>query len=368
MREKESITRGQVFVLTLQTQIGIGILSLPHDVQEFAKGDGWLSVLLAGAAVQLIITIYWLLSKLYPKDTIFKIPERIFGKFAGKLFSVLYTFYFLLVANLILILFGRIIQRWVFPMTPSWIILLLFIGICSYLAYEDIHIIARFYSFSFILAVLLLFMVLPALNFVDYRFILPVGQSGITGIAKGINSSIIAMIGFEILLLALPMMKTKRKAYRVLLAGNLFVTLLYTFVVLIALMTFSPKEIEIIPEPVLYMLKAFEFKIIDRIDLLFLTVWIVSAATSFISYLYSSSVGLASLLHTQGHQKMVYVSWIPLIIYMFLPDDLISIDSYSNFLEKASYLFVLVIPTFLLISGLVKAKMMKKKGGGRYEV
>ncbi len=368
MREKESITRGQLFFLIVQTQIGIGVLSLPHDVQEFAKGDGWLSVLLAGIVVQLILGLYWQLNKRYPKDTIFMIGKKVFGKFGGKLITLLYTVYFLLVANLILVLFARIIKRWVFHETPSWIILFLFIGICSYLAYEDLHIIARFYSFTFTLVFFLLIMVLPSFNFIDYRFLLPVGQSGATGLFKGMNNSITAMLGFEFLLLTMPILKTRRKVFRVLLAGNIFVTFVYTFVTAMALMSFSPREIELIPEPVLYMLKALQFRIIDRVDLIFLTVWIVSAATSFISYLYSSAAGLASLLKKKGHQKMIYVSWIPLVIYMMLPDDLVSLDLYSKVIMIASYICVILLPLLLLGFGSLASRFAKRKDGGPHEI
>ena len=50
-KKDQSITKFQLFFILIQSQIGVGLLSLPNAVQKTAKGDGWISTLLAGLAV-----------------------------------------------------------------------------------------------------------------------------------------------------------------------------------------------------------------------------------------------------------------------------------------------------------------------------
>lgn len=56
-------TKTQLLFFIIQTQIGVGILSLPYSVFQRAKQDGWMSILLAGLVVQLLILLFWMLAK-----------------------------------------------------------------------------------------------------------------------------------------------------------------------------------------------------------------------------------------------------------------------------------------------------------------
>jgi hypothetical protein len=41
MTENLSITKFQLVFVLIQTQIGVGLISLPNVVQKSADGDGW---------------------------------------------------------------------------------------------------------------------------------------------------------------------------------------------------------------------------------------------------------------------------------------------------------------------------------------
>ncbi len=66
-REDETVTNTQSKIslvqftfFVIQCQIGVGILSLPNRLHPIAKGGGWISALIAGLAIQLIILLMWL--------------------------------------------------------------------------------------------------------------------------------------------------------------------------------------------------------------------------------------------------------------------------------------------------------------------
>lgn len=97
MNEK-SISQKQLFFVVLQAQIGIGIgiLSLPSNAFSHSKNDGWISVILAGIGIQLLILLLWALLNGFKGKSLFEISIIVFGPYVGKVINLLYTFYVLL--------------------------------------------------------------------------------------------------------------------------------------------------------------------------------------------------------------------------------------------------------------------------------
>ncbi len=52
MNEK-SITLNQMFFVIIQAQVGISLLSIPFKAHKYAKGNAWISVIIAGLIVQI---------------------------------------------------------------------------------------------------------------------------------------------------------------------------------------------------------------------------------------------------------------------------------------------------------------------------
>ena len=100
------ISRRQFFFMIIQTQIGVGILSMPYDLHKVAKQDGWMSLLLGGLLLQIVLVVLWLIARSYPELNFFQIIEKAFTKWIGKFISLAFIFYFILIAVLIVLLFG----------------------------------------------------------------------------------------------------------------------------------------------------------------------------------------------------------------------------------------------------------------------
>ncbi|MBP1931858.1 GerAB/ArcD/ProY family transporter [Ammoniphilus resinae] len=351
--EFRSITQRQFVFLILQSQIGVGILSLPHDVQAYAKGDGWISTLLAGIAVQLLFWVMWLLGRKYPDLTLFEITKKVLGNWVGWTVNLLYTAYFLLVAGLSAVLFSELINSWILTNTPRWAILCLFIGTAYLLARENIRIMARFYVLTSIFIILLVLLVLMAYTNVEIRYVFPIGQSGIKNIFLGSQHAIIAMIGFEMILVIYPFVQNNTKGMlQKTIIVNTLVTLLYTFFVFTSLIVFSPEEIPLVSEPILYMLKSFRVTIAGRLDLLFISIWLIPMTTFLVSYLYLASKGAASLTNKK-HQSVIPFIVILTFIIAMIPQDELSVQMFSEWVSKGSYLFIAVFPCLLLLFAVI---------------
>lgn len=363
---KDYITPGQLVFLIIQTQIGVGLLGLANNVHSAAKGDAWISVLLAGMLAQLFIVVMWCLSRRFPSQTLYDYLPNLLGKYLGKGIQFFYVGYFILVSSFITLQFSMTIHDWVLIDTPRWVVMGMMIGVSFYLVRESLRTIARFFVLVFFCHIAVILIVSYAYTRVNFLYVLPVGQAGIWKIAEGAHEAMNSFSGYEILLICYPFVEGARTGkLRAASFANTFTVLLYTFAVFTSLIVFSPSEIGLLPEPLLYMVKALTFSVFERPDLYFLSIWMFVASTSMMGYMFMASRGLANLFKARSsHRKAVpYTVAIVFVIVLFCQDPLL-IDVIKKILSYANYVFVIGIPFVLfMISVLFKVKETRGSTG-----
>lgn len=354
---KNQITKFQLFFLLIQSQIGVALLSLPHAVQVSAKGDGWISTIIAGLAVQVMLVVYWQLLKRFPALMYTEITKKVVGNFLGKLLNVFIYMNFILVGGLATILFIKLINLWLLPLTPGWMISALILTACIYLAISDLKIIARFFVLATSLILLLWFTsVLSWFTPKEFQYVLPIGSSGLKNILLGSNNSLLAMLGFEALLFFFPFMieNDKNGVIKTVSLANLTITLFYTYFIFITLISFSTDQLAQMREPLLNLLRGISYNMIDRVDLIFLSVWMVPMATSIITYLFAASKSLN--LEKKNYPKAVLLNGCILFLITLIPNEDAIITLFNQYVSYLSYVVVFLIPTLLLILSFLMKK------------
>lgn len=359
--KKTAISKFQLYFFLIQSQIGIGLLSLPNVVQSTAKGDGWISTIVAGVIVQVTLLVYWFLLKQFPNENYTKITKIIFGKYIGKLLNFIIYMYFILTGSLALILFINCINLWLLPLTPIWVLSLVIILASIYLTISELKVIARFFVIASFLLVFLIFLSFFTYNLPkEFQFILPIGNSGVKNILMGSNKSLISMLGFEGVLFIFPYIFNKEKGVlKTVSFANLTVTAIYTYFLFLCLISFSPNQLKQVREPVLYLFKALTYKMLDRIDLIFLSSWIVPMTTSIIAYLYLSSKSISS--KEKYYKKTVMINGMIIFVISILPFDEKMVGQLSKYVTFLSYAVVFMIPVLLLALSIV-LKTLKRSG------
>lgn len=102
MNKESTITQGQLFFLIIKFEIGVVILSLPYQMHLSSKGGAWISVIIGGILIQLIILMCWLLLRRFP-SSFHQILTRITGSWMGKILTVAYIMYYLLMGTSVLV-------------------------------------------------------------------------------------------------------------------------------------------------------------------------------------------------------------------------------------------------------------------------
>jgi spore germination protein (amino acid permease) len=366
MKKQIKLTSVQLTFFIIQTQIGVGILGLPFSVFSVSKNDAWISVLIAGGIVQVIITLLWLLGRRFPSKSLFEYSKVLVGKFAGSLINIGYLIYGVLVTSLVMMYATSIIKTWALNLTPEWVIMLMLLLPGIYLGKEKIMEISNVYVVVSGLIFLLIFVSIIVLFIypVDWRYLFPIGASGGGTMLKGAKEAYFSMLGFELLLIVYPYFKHNgdREILKAVTSANLSVTLVYAFLTVASLVTFSPEELKIVPQPVLYYVKSLYLQVIERVDLLFASLWIVNVITSLTSYLFLCTESCSYLFKRFKKLKRGYctVFWGGFsFIIALLPGKAEEMDLINKWVLLISYVFVLAVPMLLLGISLI----FKKKEG-----
>lgn len=359
MINKTEISAFQLVFLLIHVQIGVGIINLPFDIFIVANSDAWISILLSGIFIQLIILGYSFLIKRFPNHTIYDIHLTVLGKWLGSLLIVVYILFYIMSGSLVLANFVYYIKTWLMPKTPSSVLIGLMCLAGIYIIKENIQIIARFLVLCSVFLIGFIVAAIYSFKYSDITFIMPIGESGITPIMKGIGPSFFSFQGFEMLLIFFPFVKaSNRTIIKSASIANLFVTLFYTLLVLVSLLFFSKEELKRVPEPILYLVKAFSFRMIERPDLLFTSMWIVLVATSFTVFMYGASLGVMTLTKTS---RLTYVATILTAICFIIS---LNIKGVYYTTQASTFFQMYLIPPlvffpFLLI---ILALIRRKKG------
>ncbi|MCM3787386.1 spore germination protein [Domibacillus indicus] len=357
VKREASISGWQLFFFLLQTQVGVGILTLPYEVHQVAGRDGWLSVLLAGFFIQIGIFVIWLLACRFPEKTLADFLPLLVGRVLSIIIIAFYTLFFFVVASQVLAIFLSITADWAFPRTPSVVFAVIITALTIYLIQEDVRVIARFYVLmSFLLlGVLLVFLLMW--NYLNVYYLLPIGSSGFKAILSGSQKALFALNGIEILLWLFPFTQAENKKKWMAAAGaSLVVTIIYTLLALCAFAYFSIVKLTHVPEPVLYMIKSIELGIVERLDLIFLSLWAVFSITSFMSYLYIAAMGAAKVVNAKHHKKPVYVLGVLIVPLAIYTSNAETIKILGRITGTAAIAFLFVIPLFLLLVAIIRRK------------
>lgn len=176
------------------------------------------------------------------------------------------------------------------------------------------------------------------------------GQASYGDIFSGMKGTIVAMTGFEAIFVLFPYVQgAPRRILKKLLLANLFVTLLYTMTIFAAITFFNTKQLFLIPEPVLYMLKALSFIVVERLEFIFLSFWITKVISSSAIFIFFAAVGISHILKRQSHTRLaVVVSLIPYLTALWIDDPFI-MDKMTYLVERISPFIFILIPGLLLV-------------------
>jgi spore germination protein KB len=357
-----TLTHKQLFWLFLSMQVIMNMLLTPAAAIIEAKQDAWISSLLAISISALTMWASIKVCTKYPSIDFHMIIEKILGKWFGRFLSILLLISFTIVLAAILRQYAEFISGSILPKTPVSVIIICILAIAIYPTFHGIGVVGRLAEIFG--PILLLGIIVPAIlgiGNLNFNHLLPLYYD--SGLLKIISGSL-GPSGFMtdcvliVWLYNLGEINIKRKKY--LMMSILISGILYLLTVILIISTFGTEVASSQLYPFLMLERYISiFGIIENLDSIVITVWILSIFLKICIYLFVASYGFSRYTHKKSWR--IFIFYIASIVYILslIPRNVIEVSTLFPKEIGMHYLLPLWtgLPLLLVSANYIKGKI-----------
>lgn len=311
---RDRITTSQLAVLTTSTMVGVGYLSLPRLLADHAGRDGWLSLLAGGAVLAGVVAVMVALGRRFPGQTVYDYSRAVLGRWPGGAYNLLLITYYSLAAAWVVRVFGDVLKVYLLERTPLEVLVITMLFTGAYLLGHGLNALARLQQafFPLLLAPIVLVLALAQMQ-ADYSELLPVLQDGWQGLLLAVPESFRALTGFGVVAFAMPFLRRPEKALPAALAGLGFTLCIYLGLFVVCVAVLGADVLPRLMFPVVDLARSIDVPgaFLERVEILFLSLWVITTFNVFSSLSYFALLGLSTTLGFREHRHLVYL-YLPL--------------------------------------------------------
>lgn len=357
----EKISLNQLICLVILTQVGVHVLSIPYDESRNSGHDSWISILIGGIIAQIVILIIYQLGKRYPARSLPQYISAITGKRLGAVLNLLFAAYFLQSSLMVVVSYSGVLSRWVLFETPWFVLIGISVAIAAYIASSALRPIATVTQVIMLMFVICFVIILiSGMGKGDFRHFLPIGSHGLVPIIKDTLPAFWAYAGYELLLYVFPFVKCRKKKEIVIAMSyaNGFTTLFYVLISVIVTYNFSDNQLNSIPEPMVFILRKFNWPVFQSLDILFMSIWLSVTTVTVYVYLFLSARYVAYVRSKEiaNHPLLVCILAIVIFVFGLWGSDRQFLFKFSQFHNTSTMIIIAFLPTILLLISLARGK------------
>ncbi|WP_248928052.1 GerAB/ArcD/ProY family transporter [Paenibacillus hamazuiensis] len=358
------ITLMQYIFLIQGTQLATGIFSLPRTLAEKAGTDGWMDIPIAWLINLLSGWVILLTLRKYPDYTLPDLLKHLFGKWLGRLLLLPFIAYFAFFGWIIMINTMLFVKAWFLTKTSQYLIVLLFAVPGYLLIRHGLRVLARYTEFVLYIMLWMPFLFLVTSRQWHWIHLLPLLKEGWGPVMSGLPKTVFAFAGNEILFFIYPFLQKKQYAFRGLVIANTLTMLLYLYTTVICFVYYTPDGITSLNQPLMSMLKTIEFRFLERVDMIFLALYLIVVSRSWNAYIYCAVFSTGQMLNKQDHSPyaLVYFALAVVCTAVVMPTWNQS-DEWSNMLGNAATVVLYVFPVLLLVYAAGFEKIRRWRAG-----
>ncbi|GAA0852956.1 endospore germination permease [Bifidobacterium pullorum subsp. gallinarum] len=370
MQASSHITERQVGAVVISAIIGVGILALPRIAAEEANTGAPLVTLLGIGIAFIGLLLLTLLGIRFPRESIFEYGQRIIGRPLAYVFNTCLAVFFILLTALAVREFGEVITSAVLRRTPTEVTIITMMILVVMATRQKLLKFTYFHVFylPFIL-VPGLAIVLVSLQNAELLNLQPIIGNIPARYGKGALTIAALFQPAFIVTLLIPAMQTPKKAIKSFLGGIFISGTLYMLIVCAAVAVFGPHEINHLMWPTLELARATTIPgdTLERLDAIFIIVWVVSVFTSLAASYYISINGAQKVFGSQDHRFISHF-FLPIVfILAMIPKSVFSLYVFVEIVGIIGLALTIGYPFILLIVALLR-KVRGEPHGNSSEV
>lgn len=363
MGDPKEITTLRAATILISTIIGVGVLTLPLFAVR-AGDNGAPLVTLSGialAAFGLFILTY--LGIRHPQKTIITYSQDIVGKWLGRFFSLVVILFFLILTGLASREFGAVVVSAVLRETPLEVTVIVMLLLACHSCRNNINVFSYIHNFyvPIILAPGLVIVALSLKN-ANILYLRPIIGPNFYHMFTGMLTISALFQGSFIVTMIIPSMKKPNEAWKASFWSIFVSGGLYLLIVIATVAVFGPEEIKQIFWPTLELARTTTLpgNILQRLDVIFLAVWVTAVFTTLFSSYYFTIHSIKELFSLKDHKMLSYFILPFVFILAMVPSDILQMYEVIQLVGRVGLVITIVYPGLLLLIDGFKSWRRKK--------
>ncbi|KRE86396.1 hypothetical protein ASG89_10295 [Paenibacillus sp. Soil766] len=359
------LSNRQIFWMMVSMQIIMTILLTIAPAAQIAKQDAWISIIIATLAGMFIAYICGKLSMLFPGLTVVEFNRLLLGKWLGGLISALFILVWLVILTVILRQFSLFITGTIMPKTPLYVIQIPMLLVVLYPTLHGVGVLARICEITGpIILLCVLGPMFLGINQMNWDRLLPIySDNDMMILMKGALPTA-AFLGDCIMIMMLIAFVSKRKnTIRYAISGVMLSGLLTVLSMIVSILMFGPYVAAGYPYPMLMIVRSISIGgIIENLDAIVVTIWIMSIFTKLGLYLFVASYGTTQLLGISNWKIVTWITALVVMLLTFIPVNYEEITIIFPLKIAVPYIFpifMVVLPVLLLMLALLRHRKLK---------
>jgi spore germination protein (amino acid permease) len=348
-----------LIVITISSKV---FFSSPTVLSSLVGNTGWYSTIISASVALVGFMIVYLLLKRFPETDIMDIYNITLGKIIGFIFSMILALVLMFITVVRISEFHEVMKVYVFPLSPDWYVTGIFIVCIAALSIYGLESIARFSTVIvyFFIAGFFIVLIMGLENY-DVNNLFPIFGYGLDKILY--HGVVRSSVYGEVIILAVfasSLQGTKyikREGIVSIAISALFISLsLLTFN-----LTFSYRIAQEITAPVYEMATLIDYgRYIQRIEPIFLFIWIISSLISATLVFYSFIYIFCKIFKIEDKKPVILAGAVILFAASMVHKDISIIIGYIQSLREYLAIPVFIMPLIVLIIARIRKKGAKK--------
>lgn len=354
---------------TISTKQGIAIICLfmtgTSSILVFglsAEKDIWIANIISVLMALFMVFIFSRIHLIFPEQNLFDVCETCCGKYIGKTIIILFSWFALHEGTLVAMNIYQFIKTIELLRTPSIIIMIILMFLCTWIVKNGIEVIGRFSVFFIVPFIIFVFIaVLFLIPLMEINNIRPILHKGIYPILRGAYDTFSFPFGeivvFAMIFSSSMVKKSLCKVYTLgLLLGGLIVWILS-----VATMLVLGLNITLINYyPVYVAMGRIDVEKLESMEVMAAVIFMLGGFIKVSIYLLAASKGIAKTFNFSDYRFLVTpIALLMINFSSFLHDGRLDyIDWNLDIFPHYAFLFEAILPIFILIFVEIKKRRM----------
>jgi len=328
---KGSVTALETGLLAFVAVSGLGFVTMPRVAAEVAGKDAWLAIFLTGAVALAAGWAIMRLNMIFPTVTAVEYSEAVVGRYTSGLFMAGLLIYLLGFAGLSLRAFADVLKMFLLNQTPLEVTTVAMLAVVIYATQHGINTLSRLAGFfGMIVVAAAVFILLLSFQKAEFYRVQPILDNGIGPIIERVPRLLLFYLpGMTVFFFLVPFQRKPNLLLPAGLTGISTATVLFTLASVSAMVVLGLESVlsETYPFFTLAKTIAYPGTFLERLEAIYMTVWILSAfLTTLSSYCFANLI-LVRKFRLRGPRPFPFLLAPVVYVLALLPaNDLAALD------------------------------------------